>query len=169
MAQQAKTGFIDAYREELFTFPPARDRANKVLKFLAEVAVNGHPMPGANPHKPPTELKPMAPSWPTPGQLPTDSGAVSYGLRYINLTLCAIFIASMYDAHAFRCLFMLPPAPSAGMYCSMKAQKALQKLCWHIHELYSAILLGVTRTKACLRHGFGPWTWLALHLPLIMY
>ena len=81
MAQQAKTDFIDAYREELFTFPPDRDRANKVLKYLAEVAVNGHPMPGANPNKPPINRKPVVPYWPPPAQQTQDSGDVSTGLR----------------------------------------------------------------------------------------
>jgi pyruvate carboxylase len=79
MAQNAKTDFIEAYRAELFQFPPARDRANKVLKFLAEVAVNGHPMPGADPKKPPNALKPVVPFW--PAQQDASGGQAPAGLR----------------------------------------------------------------------------------------
>ena len=90
MAQEAKTDFIETYKEDLFKFPPQRDRANKVLKYLAEVQVlkttlgscyplfsllftvselpfallqiNGHPMPGADPSKPPSSLRPPVPT-----------------------------------------------------------------------------------------------------------
>lgn len=43
----ARTDFIETHKE-LFDFPPLRDRANKLLRYLGEVVVNGHPMPGAD-------------------------------------------------------------------------------------------------------------------------
>jgi pyruvate carboxylase len=42
MAGQATTTFIDTTRE-LFRFRPRRDRATKLLSFIGEVIVNGHP------------------------------------------------------------------------------------------------------------------------------
>ena len=58
-----------ASHPELLKFPPLRDRGNKMLKYLGEVAVNGHPMPGANPAKliPKTEAPiPATPATPPP-------------------------------------------------------------------------------------------------------
>lgn len=48
LAGQARTDFIERHYAKLFNFPPLRDRGNKLLKYLAEVTVNGHPMPGAD-------------------------------------------------------------------------------------------------------------------------
>jgi len=58
--QTCKTDFIEIY-PELFEFPPQKDRANKILKYLAEVKVNGHPMPGADASKPPSTMRPVMP------------------------------------------------------------------------------------------------------------
>mmetsp|Transcript_33331 Transcript_33331/g.39165 ORF Transcript_33331/g.39165 Transcript_33331/m.39165 type:complete len:1200 (+) Transcript_33331:86-3685(+) len=62
--QNAKTDFIETY-PELYIFPPKRDRANKTLKFLAEMLVNGHPMPGCDVNKidrAAASVKPVIPS-----------------------------------------------------------------------------------------------------------
>eukprot|EP00189_Rhodosorus_marinus_P013760 CAMPEP_0184740986 /NCGR_PEP_ID=MMETSP0315-20130426/4072_1 /TAXON_ID=101924 /ORGANISM="Rhodosorus marinus, Strain UTEX LB 2760" /LENGTH=1218 /DNA_ID=CAMNT_0027211065 /DNA_START=35 /DNA_END=3691 /DNA_ORIENTATION=- len=60
LKQQMATDFIDAH-PELFVFPPQRDRANKILRFLAENVVNGHPMPGPDKTKEPSQLLPVMP------------------------------------------------------------------------------------------------------------
>nr|UWT61244.1 pyruvate carboxylase [Neopyropia yezoensis] len=56
----AATDFIDIH-PELFKFPPQRDRGNKVLRYLAEVKVNGHPMPGADASRHPSTVRPVMP------------------------------------------------------------------------------------------------------------
>jgi len=60
LEQSVATDFIDRH-PELFHFAPQKDRANKLLRYLAEVQVNGHPMPGADPSKPPSTLVPVIP------------------------------------------------------------------------------------------------------------
>lgn len=60
LAGSAATDFIDLH-PELFQFPPQRDRGNKILRYLAEVKVNGHPMPGADPSRPPSTVRPVMP------------------------------------------------------------------------------------------------------------
>lgn len=67
LAGGCTTRFIDE-RPELFTFKPRRDRATKVLSYIAEVIVNGHPeVKGATP--PAIDLTP-APAFPVPAELP---------------------------------------------------------------------------------------------------
>lgn len=60
MAQQAKTDFIEKW-PDLFNFAESADRGSKILNYLAEVKVNGHPMPGADPTKKPSRLRPPMP------------------------------------------------------------------------------------------------------------
>jgi pyruvate carboxylase len=69
-ANAATTTFIDT-TPELFDFRPRRDRATKILTYLADVTVNGHPETLGRPG-PPAGLKPArAPDVPT-GTAPPD-------------------------------------------------------------------------------------------------
>jgi pyruvate carboxylase len=69
------TKFIDT-TDDLFTFPPRRDRATKILTYIADITVNGHPET-AGPPKPPAGVKrPVAPRVPmgTAARGQTNSG-----------------------------------------------------------------------------------------------
>lgn len=68
-AGECTTRFIDE-TPELFKFPRRRDRATKLLTYLAEVAVNGHPEAKGRPatlRREPAPLPPYDPEAPAPG------------------------------------------------------------------------------------------------------
>lgn len=71
LSNQYHTRFIDE-TPELFEFSPRRDRATKILKYIADVTVNGHPDVLGRP-SPPASLK--LPSPPQPAHDLPDSGA----------------------------------------------------------------------------------------------
>lgn len=54
-ANQVHTKFIDE-TPELFQFKPRRDRATKILTYLADITINGHPETAGRP-KPPAEAR----------------------------------------------------------------------------------------------------------------
>ena len=54
-ADQVHTKFIDE-TPELFQFKPRRDRATKILTYLADITINGHPETAGHP-KPPAEAR----------------------------------------------------------------------------------------------------------------
>ncbi len=56
---QYHTKFIDE-TPELFDFKPRRDRATKILTYIADIAVNGHPETQDRP-RPPADVKPARP------------------------------------------------------------------------------------------------------------
>ncbi|AHM05716.1 Pyruvate carboxyl transferase [Roseibacterium elongatum DSM 19469] len=56
---QYTTKFIDE-TEELFDFRPRRDRATRILRYIADITVNGHPETAGRP-LPPAEAKPPKP------------------------------------------------------------------------------------------------------------
>jgi pyruvate carboxylase len=58
------TKFIDT-TPELFAFKKRRDRATKILLYIADITVNGHPETAGRP-KPPAEAKPPKPPAPRP-------------------------------------------------------------------------------------------------------
>ncbi|MFC4668890.1 pyruvate carboxylase [Seohaeicola nanhaiensis] len=59
LSNEYTTKFIDE-TPELFTFRKRRDRGTKVLTYIADITVNGHPETKARP-KPPADLKPPKP------------------------------------------------------------------------------------------------------------
>ena len=61
LAGECTTGFIEA-TPQLFRFREPRDRANKLLNFLAEITVNGNPITGEGNKAPANAKKPVAPS-----------------------------------------------------------------------------------------------------------
>src|SRR5207249_10597039 len=67
------TRFIDE-TPELFQFAPRRDRATKVLRYLAEVIVNGHPTIKKDQRLKPSGLR--APRVPAPSPAPAPPGTV---------------------------------------------------------------------------------------------
>ena len=62
------TKFIDT-TPELFNFRKRRDRATKILTYIADITVNGHPETAGRP-KPPAELKPPRPPEPKAAPAP---------------------------------------------------------------------------------------------------
>ncbi|MEI6234426.1 MAG: pyruvate carboxylase [Planctomycetota bacterium] len=60
LAGQCDTGFIEA-NPSLFTWREPRDRANKLLNFIAEITVNGNPIVGEGLKAPLTATVPAAP------------------------------------------------------------------------------------------------------------
>ena len=56
---QYTTKFIDE-TEELFDFRPRRDRATRILRYVADITVNGHPETAGRP-APPADVKPARP------------------------------------------------------------------------------------------------------------
>ncbi|HLX63215.1 MAG TPA: pyruvate carboxylase [Planctomycetota bacterium] len=60
LAGRCDTGFIEA-NPDLFTWREPRDRANKLLNFLAEITVNGNPIVGEGLKAPAHALIPVAP------------------------------------------------------------------------------------------------------------
>lgn len=71
LSNQYHTRFIDE-TPELFEFSPRRDRATKILDYIADVTVNGHPDVQGRP-SPPASLK--LPSLPQPEHDLSNSGA----------------------------------------------------------------------------------------------
>jgi pyruvate carboxylase len=43
LSNEYTTTFIDHDAEELFDFRPRRDRATRILRYIADITVNGHP------------------------------------------------------------------------------------------------------------------------------
>ena len=66
---QVTTNFIDD-NPALFEFPRRRNRAQRVLRYLAEVAVNGPVTPGASGGTPPSTVTVEIPEPPTSGRAP---------------------------------------------------------------------------------------------------
>ena len=64
------TKFIDQ-TPELFDFPPRRDRATKILRYIADVTVNGHPETKGRP-RPPAEVARKVPRAPALRAEPKD-------------------------------------------------------------------------------------------------
>ncbi|MEM8731543.1 MAG: pyruvate carboxylase [Pseudomonadota bacterium] len=63
LSNQYTTKFIDT-TDALFSFEERRDRATKILTYVADITVNGHPDVAGRP-KPPASLKPPVPPKPT--------------------------------------------------------------------------------------------------------
>lgn len=80
MAGNCTTSFIDQ-TPELFDFPPRRDRATKLLTYLAETIVNGNPLVKDRP--------PAARRTPAPRPALSDKAAVPEGMRQKLLELGA--------------------------------------------------------------------------------
>ncbi|MBF9031851.1 pyruvate carboxylase [Rhodobacterales bacterium HKCCE3408] len=59
LSNQYTTKFIDE-TPELFDFAPRRDRATKILRYIADITVNGHPETEGRP-RPPADLKTPTP------------------------------------------------------------------------------------------------------------
>ena len=70
---QYHTKFIDE-TPELFDFKPRRDRATKILRYIADITVNGHPETEGRP-RPAADLKPARP--------PAERGAATPGTRQL--------------------------------------------------------------------------------------
>ncbi|SDZ97699.1 pyruvate carboxylase [Rubrimonas cliftonensis] len=66
------TKFIDD-TPELFQFRARRDRATKILRYVADVTVNGHPETAGRPRPPAHAKSPRAPAWAT--ELPPPGAA----------------------------------------------------------------------------------------------
>lgn len=65
LADQATTKFIDT-TPELFQFRKRRDRGTKVLTYLADITVNGHPETAGRPRPPAKPRTPVPPALRTP-------------------------------------------------------------------------------------------------------
>ena len=81
------TKFIDT-TPELFHFTARRDRATKILTYIADITVNGHPETAGRP-KPPAEARaPRPPAVPTdappPGHAPAPRGEGRQGRRRLD-------------------------------------------------------------------------------------
>ena len=72
LSDQATTKFIDT-TPELFDFTPRKDRATKILTYLADITVNGHPETAGRPR--PASLRPPVP--------PAPRGPVPDGTRQL--------------------------------------------------------------------------------------
>ncbi|MEO1191697.1 MAG: pyruvate carboxylase [Pseudomonadota bacterium] len=59
-ANRYTTRFIDKH-PELFDLAPRRDRATKLLRYIADITVNGHPEVAGRPKPPPHALPPVVP------------------------------------------------------------------------------------------------------------
>ncbi|GAB5468933.1 MAG: pyruvate carboxylase [Rhodospirillales bacterium] len=59
-ANRYTTRFIDTH-PELFELAPPRDRATKLLRYIADITVNGHPEVEGRPKPPPHALAPVVP------------------------------------------------------------------------------------------------------------
>ncbi len=70
LSNEYHTKFIDE-TPQLFDFAPRRDRATKILRYIADVTVNGHPETAGRPRPPAEAREPRAPKLrtdaPTPG------------------------------------------------------------------------------------------------------
>ena len=73
LSNEYTTKFIDT-SEDLFDFKPRRDRATKILTYIADVTVNGHPETEGRPAPPADVKEPRAPA---------TSGAAPDGTRQI--------------------------------------------------------------------------------------
>lgn len=69
LAGRCDTGFIEAH-PDLFTWREPRDRANKLLNFLAEITVNGNPIVGEGLKAPVHAVTPVVPASPRESSSP---------------------------------------------------------------------------------------------------
>eukprot|EP00184_Porphyridium_aerugineum_P006001 CAMPEP_0184693168 /NCGR_PEP_ID=MMETSP0313-20130426/1448_1 /TAXON_ID=2792 /ORGANISM="Porphyridium aerugineum, Strain SAG 1380-2" /LENGTH=1242 /DNA_ID=CAMNT_0027151165 /DNA_START=150 /DNA_END=3878 /DNA_ORIENTATION=+ len=134
LEQKMATDFIDLHTE-LFAFPPNKDRANKLLRYMAEVKVNGHPMPGADPSKVPSHLHPVMPVYdphtPPPAgwkQVLEAQGPKGFAKAVRDFPYTLLGDTTWRDAHQsllatrMRTIDMATIAPAtaralAGLYC----------------------------------------------------
>ncbi|HVE82891.1 MAG TPA: pyruvate carboxylase [Myxococcales bacterium] len=105
LAGDTYTRWVDE-TQELFRFPPRRDRATKMLNYLAEVIVNGHPTIKKHLRRSPVEfLEPRAPvappSPPPPGtvQILEERGPEGLARWVLEQTRPLITDTTMRDAH----------------------------------------------------------------------
>ena len=98
------TRFIDE-TPELFQLAPRRDRATKLLQYLAEVIVNGHPTIKKEHRRSPLSFTaarvPVAPSPPSPGtaQILAERGPAGLAKWVLQQTRPLITDTTMRDAH----------------------------------------------------------------------
>ncbi|NIY99006.1 pyruvate carboxylase, partial [Salipiger sp. HF18] len=120
---QYTTKFIDT-TPELFDFKKRRDRGTKVLTYIADITVNGHPEVAGRP-KPPADLKPAKPpaprtETPPPGTrtLLEEKGAQAVADWMSEQTQLLITDTTMRDGHQsllatrMRSLDMIKVAPA---------------------------------------------------------
>ena len=120
---QYHTKFIDQ-TPELFDFKPRRDRATKILTYIADITVNGHPETQGRP-KPPADIKPArAPKVPfdapPPGtrNLLDDKGPEAVAKWMKDQTQLLITDTTMRDGHQsllatrMRSIDMIKVAPA---------------------------------------------------------
>jgi pyruvate carboxylase len=97
------TRFIDE-TPELFTYARRRDRATKLLTWIADVTVNGHPETRGRAKPPATARQPVAPTFgapPPPGtrQIFTELGAAKFAHWMREQRRALITDTTMRDAH----------------------------------------------------------------------
>ncbi|MEL7116506.1 MAG: pyruvate carboxylase, partial [Pseudomonadota bacterium] len=104
LSNEYHTKFIDE-TAELFDFAPRRDRATKILNYVADITVNGHPEVQGRP-RPPAEAKPPKPparanEGVTPGtkQILDQFGAQGVADWLLDQTEVLITDTTMRDAH----------------------------------------------------------------------
>jgi pyruvate carboxylase len=116
------TKFIDT-TPDLFSFRKRRDRATKILTYLADITVNGHPETAGRP-LPPAQARPPVPptpkAEPAPGtrQLLEEKGAQAVADWMATQTRLLVTDTTMRDAHQsllatrMRSIDMIRVAPS---------------------------------------------------------
>ncbi len=98
------TKFIDT-TPALYDFKPRRDRATKILTYIADITVNGHPETTGRPKPPAEALKPVVPvlraEAPAPGtrQLLEERGAKAVADWLLDQKRLLITDTTMRDAH----------------------------------------------------------------------
>ena len=116
------TKFIDT-TQDLFAFRKRRDRATKLLVYIADISVNGHPETAGRPLPPAEARKPVAPAAkaaPAPGtrQLLESQGAKAVADWMLDQKRLLITDTSMRDGHQsllatrMRSIDMIRVAPS---------------------------------------------------------
>ncbi len=122
LANQYSTKFIDE-TEELFEFKPRRDRATRILTYIADITVNGHPETEGRP-RPPADVKParapLPQSAPAPGtrHLLDEKGPEAVAAWMKEQTRLLITDTTMRDGHQsllatrMRSLDMIKVAPA---------------------------------------------------------
>ncbi len=103
VANRYTTRFIDT-TPELFNFTPRRDRATKLLTYIADVTVNGHPEVRDRP-RPPAAAAPVIPEFPPLERLEGSrqvferEGAVGLARWMKNQSRVLVTDTTMRDAH----------------------------------------------------------------------
>ncbi|MDO5613221.1 MAG: pyruvate carboxylase [Paracoccus sp. (in: a-proteobacteria)] len=122
LADEYTTKFIDT-TPDLFTFRKRRDRATKILTYIADISVNGHPETAGRP-APPAEVRPPVPpapkADPAPGtrQLLEEKGAQAVADWMAAQKRLLITDTTMRDGHQsllatrMRSIDMIRVAPS---------------------------------------------------------